>query len=107
MMAPPSDALVIFGVTGDLAYKQIFPALQAMMRRGHLDAPIIGVARSSWDDERLRARAHDSLAEHGGVDDAAFEKLSARLRYVAGDYSDPATYHRLCEVLDRAAHPLF
>lgn len=107
MIAPPSDALVVFGVTGDLAYKQIFPALQAMIRRGRLDVPIVGVARSTWDVERLRARAHDSLVEHGGVDDAAFAKLAAQLRYVGGDYNDPETYKRLREALDGAVRPLF
>jgi len=80
-----SDALVFFGATGDLAYKKIFPALQAMVKRGHLNAPVIGVARGSWNLDRLRARAKDSLEKHGGLDPAAFEKLSGLLRYVGGE----------------------
>ncbi|MDQ6693424.1 MAG: glucose-6-phosphate dehydrogenase [Chloroflexota bacterium] len=102
-----SDALVFFGATGDLAYKQIFPALQAMLRRGHLDMPVIGVAGSNWTDDQLRARAHDSL-EHssGGVDEAAFAKLSGLMRYVGGDYKDPATYRKLREALGSALRPL-
>ena len=95
-MAVASDALVFFGATGDLAYKQIFPALQAMVRRGNLRVPVIGVARSGWGLDQLVARAHDSLAHHGGgVDEGAFGQLRALLRYVDGDYRDPATYDRL------------
>ena len=102
-----SDALVFFGATGDLAYKQIFPALQAMVRRGHLDVPIIGVARAGWDVDQLAARARDSLAHHaGGVDEAAFARLRALLRYVDGDYRDPATFERLRQELGQAHHPL-
>ena len=71
-----SDALVFFGATGDLAYKKIFPALQAMVKRGHLNVPVIGVAKSGWNLDQLRARAHDSVEKHGGLDPAAFEKLS-------------------------------
>ena len=88
MLTPHSDALVFFGATGDLAYKQIFPALQAMIRRGHLDMPIIGVAKSSWNLDQLRARARDSLEKHGGLDPDAFAKLSARLQYIDGDYGN-------------------
>ncbi|HXY07642.1 MAG TPA: glucose-6-phosphate dehydrogenase [Terriglobales bacterium] len=87
-----ADALVFFGATGDLAYKKIFPALQAMVKRGHLDVPVIGVAKAGWNLDQLRARAHDSLEKHGGVDPAAFEKLANLLRYVDGDYQDPATF---------------
>src|SRR5499426_2961264 len=94
-----SDALVFFGATGDLAYKKIFPALQAMIRRGHLDVPVVGIARPGWSVERLRQRAHESLAEHGGVDPAAFSKLASLLRYVEGDYADPATFDRLKQAL--------
>ncbi len=101
-----SDALVFFGATGDLAYKQIFPALQDMIRRGHLDVPILGVARSGWSIEQLRSRARASLEEHGGVDEAAFAKLSARLRYVGGDYQDPATFTCLRQALGSASRPL-
>jgi glucose-6-phosphate 1-dehydrogenase len=105
-MAEHSDALVFFGATGDLAYKQIFPALQAMVRRGHLDVPVVGVARSGWGLEQLKARARDSLEHHGGIDEAAFARLSEKLRYVDGDYRDPATFQRLREALGSAQRPL-
>ena len=101
-----SDALVFFGATGDLAYKKIFPALQALVRRGALDMPVVGVARAGWTLERLRERARDSLEHHGGLDRDAFARLCAHLRYVCGDYSDPATYRRLKEALGKAARPL-
>jgi glucose-6-phosphate 1-dehydrogenase len=100
-----SDALVFFGATGDLAYKKIFPALQGMLRRGRLDVPVIGVAKAGWDLEQFRARAHDSLEKHGGVDAAAFEKLSGLLRYVDGDYTDPATFQAIRKELTGAQHP--
>ena len=103
----PSDALVVFGVTGDLAFKQIFPALQAMVRHGHLSVPVIGVARSDYNLEQLRARARQSLEQHGGVDPAAFQKLCGLLRYVGGDYEDPATYERLKEALAGCQRPLY
>lgn len=106
MELPHSDALVFFGATGDLAYKQIFPTLQAMIRHGHLDVPIVGVAKSGWDLEQLRARARDSLEKHGGVDEEAFAKLSARLRYIDGDYRDSTTYTRLREALGSAERPI-
>jgi glucose-6-phosphate 1-dehydrogenase len=102
-----SDALVFFGATGDLAYKKIFPALQAMVKRGHLDAPVIGVARGSWNLERLRARAQDSLQKHGGLDSAAFEKLSGLLRYVGGEYADASTFEALRKALNGAKRPAF
>lgn len=101
-----SDALVFFGATGDLAYKKIFPALQAMIKRGELDIPIIGMARAGWTLEKLRERAHDSLKNNGGVDENAFAKLSAQLHYVDGDYQDPATYARLKQELGEATRPL-
>jgi glucose-6-phosphate 1-dehydrogenase len=106
-----SDALVFFGATGDLAYKQIYPALQAMMLRDGLDLPIICVAHSGWNVEKLRQRAHDSLAQAakasgGSVDEAAFAKLSARLQYLDGDYNDPATFQQLKQVLGSAKAPL-
>jgi glucose-6-phosphate 1-dehydrogenase len=104
-MTRPSNAVVIFGITGDLAYKQIFPALQAMIKRGHLDAPIIGVARSGKVDQ-LRARVRQSLDEHGGVDEKAFARLSANLQYVSGDYQDATTFENLRTVLGDAARPL-
>jgi glucose-6-phosphate 1-dehydrogenase len=104
--AVASDALVFFGATGDLAYKKIFPALQNMIRRGTLKVPVIGVAKSDWTLEQLRARARDSLATHGGgVDEAAFDKLVGLLQYVDGDYQDPATFQQLRKVLGNAAHP--
>src|SRR5574337_1628699 len=111
MPTPRSDALVFFGATGDLAYKKIFPALQAMMLHDDLDLPIIGVAHSGWDTGQLRERAHDSLAqaakEQGGaVDEAAFAKLAARLQYVDGDYNDAATFARLKQALGAAQRPL-
>ena len=100
-----SDALVFFGATGDLAYKKIFPTLQAMAKRGHLDVPVIGVAKAGWTLEQFKARALDSLAKHGGVDDAAFAKLSSLLRYVDGDYQDAATFEALGREMKTAQRP--
>ena len=100
-----SDALVFFGATGDLAYKKIFPSLQAMVKRGHLDVPVIGVAKAGWTLDQMRARARDSLEKHGGLDATAFAKLSARLRYVDGDYNDPATFAALRKELGEAKRP--
>ena len=100
-----SDALVFFGATGDLAYKKIFPALQSMVKRGHLNMPVIGVAKAGWGLEQFRARARDSLEKHGGVDAAAFDKLSGMLRYVDGDYNDAATFQAIREQLKGAKHP--
>jgi glucose-6-phosphate 1-dehydrogenase len=100
-----SDALVFFGATGDLAYKKIFPALQALVKRGHLDMPVVGVAKTGWNLEQLRARAHDSLEKHGGVDPVAFDKLSRLLRYVDGDYSDLATFQAIRRELRGAQRP--
>jgi len=100
-----SDALVFFGATGDLAYKKIFPSLQGMVKRGHLNVPVIGVAKSGWNLDQLRARVHESLEKHGGVDPAAFEKLCGLLRYVDGDYQDPATFEALRKELDMAERP--
>jgi glucose-6-phosphate 1-dehydrogenase len=107
-MAVPesSDAFVFFGATGDLAYKQIFPALQALIRAGHLDMPIIGMARTNWTLDKLRERARDSLQRNGGVDADAFGKLSERLKYVGGDYQDTGTYQRLRQALGGATRPL-
>lgn len=103
---PRSDALVVFGVTGDLAYKKIFPALQALVRRGRLDVPVIGVARSPLTHDDLVARATASVTEHGGLDLVAFPKLAALLHHVSGDYADPATFARLREALGPAQRPL-
>src|SRR5437867_8749895 len=100
-----SDALVFFGATGDLAYKKIFPSLQAMIKRGHLRVPVIGVAKSGWTLDQLRARARDSLEKHGGVDPAAFGKLCGLLRYVDGDYNDPATFQAIRRELRSAERP--
>jgi glucose-6-phosphate 1-dehydrogenase len=100
-----SDALVFFGATGDLAYKKIFPSLHAMLKRKHLDVPVIGVAKSGWKIEQLRARAQESLEKHGGLDRAAFGKLCALLRYVDGDYKDPTTYQALRKELGSAERP--
>lgn len=101
------DALVIFGVTGDLAYKKIFPALHAIARRGDLTIPVIGVARGGWNLERLRARIRDALEENGDLDADAFARLSAQLRHVGGDYNDEATYARLERALDDSRRPLY
>ena len=100
-----SDALVFFGATGDLAYKKIFPSLQAMVKRGYLNVPVIGVAKAGWSLDQLRARAKDSLEKHGGIDHAAFEKLIALMRYVDGDYEDPRTFSTLRKQLRDARHP--
>jgi glucose-6-phosphate 1-dehydrogenase len=100
-----SDALVFFGATGDLAYKKIFPALQAMAKRGHLNQPVIGVAEAGWNLDRFKARARDSVEKHGGLDPAAFDKLSGLLRYVDGDYQSPATFKAIREQLGSAQRP--
>ena len=100
-----SDALVFFGATGDLAYKKIFPALQGMVRRGYLSVPVIGVARAGWTLDQFKARARDSIEKHSGLDPAAFAKLSSLLRYVDGDYQQPATFAALREELGSAQHP--
>jgi glucose-6-phosphate 1-dehydrogenase len=106
MNVPHSDALVFFGATGDLAYKKIFPSLQAMIKRGHLNVPVIGVAKAGWNVEQLRGRARDSLEKHGGgVDSAAFDKLCSLLRYVDGDYKDAATFQSIRKELGSAERP--
>ncbi len=107
MNLPHADAFVFFGATGDLAYKKIFPSLQAMVNRGHLSVPVIGVARSAKNVDELQARARDSLEKHGGLDSAAFDKLSSLLRYVRGDNGDPATYQALRKELGSAEQPAF
>ncbi|WP_080888579.1 glucose-6-phosphate dehydrogenase [Nitrospira japonica] len=100
-----SDALVFFGATGDLAYKKIFPSLQSMVKRGRLDVPVIGVAKAGWTLEQFRERARESLERHGGIDPAAFAKLTALLRYVDGDYRDPATFQAIRDALKGAVRP--
>ena len=105
MSSSQSDALVFFGATGDLAYKKIFPSLQAMIKRGHLNVPVVGVAKAGWNLDQFRARAKDSLEKHGGLDPAAFGKLIGLLRYVDGDYQDPATFKALRNELKDAKRP--
>jgi glucose-6-phosphate 1-dehydrogenase len=107
MTTPRSDALVFFGATGDLAYKQIFPAIQALIRRGRLDMPVVGVARSKWSLDQLKARAKDSLQKHGSLDPAAYAKLCSLLGYIDGDYSDPTTFTKLRKALGDAKRPLY
>jgi len=102
-----SDAFVFFGATGDLAYKKIFPALQAMAKRGHLDVPVIGVAKAGWTLDEFRARARDSVEQHGGLDPRGFETLCGLLRYVDGDYRDSATFKALREQLGPAQRPAY
>ena len=107
MNAPRVDALVLFGATGDLAHRKIYPALQALIKRGRLDVPVVGVARSGWNRERLLARIKDSLERSSdGLDAAAFHKLENLLGYVDGDYVAPQTFRRLREELGDARHPL-
>jgi glucose-6-phosphate 1-dehydrogenase len=105
MSTQACDALVFCGATGDLAYKKIFPALQAMVKRGALDVPVIGVAKSGWGLEQLQARARESIEKHGELDASAFGKLMKLLRYVDGDYADSATFAALRKALDKAARP--
>lgn len=106
MTAATSDAFVFFGATGDLAYKQIFPALQALTRDGKLNMPVIGIAHSGWDVDKLRKRARKSVEAHGGIDKKAFAKLSKQLQYIDGDYNDQATFDKLRKALGEAKHPL-
>ena len=106
MSSEHSDALVIYGATGDLAFKKIFPALQAMVRRGHLDMPIVGIARSAWTLDQFRQRVHDSVEKQGGgVDPASFEKLARLLRYVSVDYTDASACRAIHGELKEARHP--
>ncbi len=100
-----SDALVFFGATGDLAYKKIFPALQSMIKRGHLNVPVIGVAKAGWSLDQLKGRARDSLEKHGGLDAAAFEKLCSLLHYVDGDYQDSVTFQAIRKELGSVQRP--
>ena len=101
-----SDSFVFFGATGDLAYKQIFPALQEMMRRDHFDMPVIGVAKAGWNLDQFKKRARDSVEKSGGWDESAFAKLAARLQYIDGDYQDQSTYAQLRQALGDAQRPL-
>jgi glucose-6-phosphate 1-dehydrogenase len=107
-MSKHSDALVIFGATGDLAYKKIFPSLQAMAEGGRLDVPVIAVGRERWDVDKIRNHARDSIAEHGGgVHRQAFEKLASLLHSVGGDYNEPEIFDRLRKELGDAQRPLY
>jgi glucose-6-phosphate 1-dehydrogenase len=103
---PVSDALVFFGATGDLAFKQIFPSLQRLAKRGKLKGPVIGVAKSDWTLDDLKKRAKDSVEQHGGLDPEGFEKLIARLCYVDGDYADISTFQQVRKELGAAQHPI-
>ena len=105
MNATHADALVFFGATGDLAYKKIFPSLQAMLKRGHLQVPVIGVAKAGWNLEHLKARARESLETHGGLDPEAYGRLCGLLQYVDGAYEDAATFDALRKVLGAAQRP--
>jgi glucose-6-phosphate 1-dehydrogenase len=107
MTGSHSDALVFFGATGDLAYKKIFPALQAMAKRGNLDIPIVGVAKAGWNVDQLRARARESVERHGGLDREAFDRMCRLLHYVDGDYHDTSTFQQLRKELGSAARPAF
>jgi glucose-6-phosphate 1-dehydrogenase len=101
-----SDALVVFGVTGDLAHKQIFPALYAMVKRGELTTPVVGVAFPNWSLERLQRRVTDSIKQAGGIDNQrALKSLLGRLTYVSGDYKDPATFAKIKQALSGARRP--
>ena len=102
----PADALVLFGAMGDLAHKKIFPALYHMVRHGHLDVPVIGVARAARTDEHLKERVRDSIQQQGGeVDQEALAKLLNLLRYVGGDYEKPGTFDLLKKTLGSASRP--
>ena len=106
MKQETADAVVFFGATGDLAYKKIFPALQALAKRGNLAVPVIGVAKAGWTLDQLKSRARDSVENHGGFDPAAFAQLSRCLRYIDGDYAAPGTFQLLRRELADAKHPL-
>src|SRR5271168_6396 len=101
-----SDALVFFGATGDLAYKQIFPALQRLAKKDKLHGPVIGVAKAGWTLDQFKARAKDSVEQHGGLDPEGFAKLESRLCYVDGDYNDPGTFKQVRQLLGEAKHPI-
>jgi glucose-6-phosphate 1-dehydrogenase len=106
MISAESDAFVFFGATGDLAYKKIFPALYAMVHRSGLNIPIIGMARAGWTLDKLKARARESMEQSGDFEAECFGKLAAQLRYVDGDYTDPATFAKLKQALGHAARPI-
>ena len=103
---PYSDAVVFFGATGDLAYKQIFPSLQQLAKRGKLAGPVIGVAKAGWNLDQFKQRAQDSVEKHGGLDPVGFPKLLEKLRYVDGDYNDAQTFANVRTELGAAKHPI-
>src|SRR5580704_8329116 len=106
MAIEKSDALVVFGVTGDLAHKMIFPALYAMVKRGVLTVPVIGVAFPKWSLQRLQKRASDSIKRAGGIDDKrAFARLLSLLKYVSGDYTESSTFTAIKAALGDARRP--
>lgn len=106
--ALPADAFLLFGATGDLAKKKLWPALYELTTEGRMDMPIVGIARSDWDDEEMRERARESVRTKLGdaVDEAILESMCSRVRYIAGDYTDPTTWPRVAELTDGAAVPL-
>ena len=106
MNAGRSDAIVFYGATGDLAYKQIFPALYALAQQDRLDIPVIGVARAGWELSSLHARARESVLAHGAIDETVFARFASLLRYVDGDYRDAATFTALRRELGDARRPL-
>src|SRR4051794_40584568 len=106
MNAAPSDAIVFYGATGDLAYKQIFPALYALARHDRLDIPVIGVAKAGWQLPALQARARESVLAQGAIDEQVFARLARLLRYVDGDYRDAATFTALRRQLGDARRHL-
>ena len=107
MQAPRSDAIVVFGVTGDLVHKQIFPAIYGLFRDEDVSVPVIGVARSELSVEQLIARARDSIQESGAFDEKTFAHMASMIRYVRGDYGAPDTYEKMCDVLQGTGAPLF
>src|SRR5512143_713508 len=107
MESPRSDAIVVFGVTGDLVHKEIFPAIYGLFRDEDIAVPVIGVARSDWSMEQLIARARDSVEKHVEVDETTFARFAGMLRYVRGDYGASETYEKMCRALDSSGSPLF
>ena len=104
----PSDALVLFGATGDLAYKKIFPSLYSMVQNDELNVPVIGVARGDYDTDSLRQRVRSSVEDFGRtLDDASISRLTDLIRFVKGDYQDPQTFSQIKKKLGDAKHPLF
>ena len=103
-----SDALVVFGATGDLARRKIFPALYSLSERGVLQVPVIGVAASKWTVSELRERVRDAITSAGDIDESpALDRFLSLLDYVSGDYNNPDTFKKLRKVLGEARTPLF